>query len=256
MPFTNNDGVKIHYKVEGEGTPLVLQHGFMDTIEEWYRPSYVSSLKQDYQLILIELRGHGLSDKPHTAESYSLKIITSDVIAVLDDLNIEKAHFWGYSMGGNVGMGLTKFYVDRFLSFILGGITPQEVGKEMEKRLKGFLRKLQGGAEAFFSGFRDSGMEITNEIEEIFTNYDFEALAAFWGGDIFHDCVESLQQLKVPCLLYVGEEDEWGHYPRAKVASKIIPNIEVISFMNQGHGVHEQKELVLPEILKFLDNIK
>ncbi|MCG3220880.1 MAG: alpha/beta fold hydrolase, partial [Candidatus Heimdallarchaeota archaeon] len=225
-------------------------------IEEWYRPSYVDALKQDYQLILIDLRGHGLSDKPHNAESYSLKIIASDVIAVLDDLKIDKAHFWGYSMGGNVGLGLIRFYVDRFLSFIIGGMTPQAGDKLMEDNVSGFLKKLQGGAEAFFSGFRDSGMEITKEIEEIFTSYDFEALAAFWGGDIFYDSVESLQQLEVPCLLYVGEEDEWGHYPRAKETAKIIPNIEVVSFRNQGHGVHEQKELVLPEILKFLDNIK
>ncbi|NPD87909.1 MAG: alpha/beta hydrolase [Asgard group archaeon] len=256
MPFVDNNGIKLHYQVEGEGSPIVLQHGFMDSMDEWYRPGYVDSLKQEYQLILIDLRGHGLSDKPHKIESYTLKIIASDVIAVMNDLKINKAHFWGYSMGGNVGMGLTKFYADRFLSFILGGITPQRVDKEMEVRVKRYLKKLQGGAEAFFSGFRDIGMEITKEIEEIFTSFDYEALAAFWCGDIFYDSVESLQQLKVPCQLYVGEEDEWGHYPRAKEAARIIPNIEVVTFIDQGHGVHEQKELVLPEILKFLDSMK
>lgn len=256
MPFANNEGVKIHYKIEGEGTPIVLQHGFMASMEEWYIPDYVDALKLEYQLILIDLRGHGLSDKPHKTESYTLKIIASDVIAVMDDLKIEKAHFWGYSMGGNVGLGLTKFYADRFLSFILGGITPQGIDKEMEERLKIFLKKLQGGAEAFFSGFRERDIEITKETEEYFTSFDYETLAAFWGGDIFYDSVESLQQLKVPCLLYVGEEDEWGHYPRAKAAARIIPNIDVVSFIDEGHGVHEQKELVLPHIIEFLEEIK
>ena len=54
MLFADNQGVKIHYKVEEKGTPIILQHGFMDnSIEEWYRPSYVESLKQDYQFSSI-----------------------------------------------------------------------------------------------------------------------------------------------------------------------------------------------------------
>ena len=255
MQFVNNNGVKIHYKVEGKGTPLVLQHGFTGKIENWYRHSYVDSLKQDYQLIFVELRGHGLSDKPRNRESYTLKIIASDVIAVLDYLGIDRAHFWGYSMGGNVGQGLIKYYADRFLSFILGGITPQAAEKEIQEKIDEYLKIFEGGKKAFVEYLTKIGVEITEAIEKDISNYDYKALAAFWGGDIFHDCVKDLQKLKAPCLLYVGEEDGWGHGPRAKEAARIIPNIEVLTFPNQGHDVQEKKELVLPHIINFLDKV-
>ena len=54
-----------HYRVEGDGQPLVLQHGFTDSLETWYDTGYVNGLKRQYWLILIDARGHGASDKPH-----------------------------------------------------------------------------------------------------------------------------------------------------------------------------------------------
>ena len=99
MPFADNDGIRIHYKIEGEGTPLILLYGFMDTLEQWYEQGYVDSLKESYKLVIIDLRGHGLSAKPHDSKLYSMKHLTSDIIAVMNDSGIEKAHFWGYSMG-------------------------------------------------------------------------------------------------------------------------------------------------------------
>ena len=65
MPYANNHGIRLHYQVEGAGPPLVLQHGFSDSLESWYEMGYVTPLKQDYRLILIDARGHGASDKPH-----------------------------------------------------------------------------------------------------------------------------------------------------------------------------------------------
>lgn len=100
MPFANNQGVRIHYEVEGKGPPLVLLHGLGGSLEMWYDSGYEKPLKNDYQLILIDVRGHGASDKQHDPKSYELELLVSDVVVVLDDLNINKAHFLGYSMGG------------------------------------------------------------------------------------------------------------------------------------------------------------
>ena len=58
MPFANNQGVRIHYEVEGKGPPLVLQHGFSDSLQTWYELGYVDGLKSDYRLILLDARGH------------------------------------------------------------------------------------------------------------------------------------------------------------------------------------------------------
>ncbi len=63
MPYADHQGIRIHYQVEGEGPPLVLQHGFTQSIQDWYRAGYVDALKPAYQLILIDARGHGGSEK-------------------------------------------------------------------------------------------------------------------------------------------------------------------------------------------------
>ena len=80
MPFVDNEGVKIHYQVEGKGTPMVLVTGFTGSIDIWYNFSYVESLKQKYQLILIDKRGHGKSGKPYNPEDYlQEKIYSLDI---------------------------------------------------------------------------------------------------------------------------------------------------------------------------------
>jgi pimeloyl-ACP methyl ester carboxylesterase len=64
MPYVDNDGVRIHYEVEGHGPSLVLQHGFTHSLRRWYLHGYVDALRNDYELVLIDARGHGKSDKP------------------------------------------------------------------------------------------------------------------------------------------------------------------------------------------------
>ena len=57
MPYTDHDGTRIHYKVEGSGPPLILQHGMFWDLEGWERWGYANSLKRDFQLILVDARG-------------------------------------------------------------------------------------------------------------------------------------------------------------------------------------------------------
>src|SRR5215831_15923638 len=124
MPYANNQGVRIHFNVEGEGPPLVLQHGFASSLQSWYIPGYVEALKSDYQLILVDARGHGGSDKPHDPAAYAVSLRAGDVVAVLDTLHLDKAHYWGYSMGAWIGYGIAKFALERVQTFILGGMHP------------------------------------------------------------------------------------------------------------------------------------
>ncbi len=58
--------------IEGEGPALVLQHGFTESVVDWYEAGYIEALKPNYRLILIDARGHGSSDKPHDPDAYVL----------------------------------------------------------------------------------------------------------------------------------------------------------------------------------------
>jgi len=124
MPFVTNQGVRIHYETIGNGPALVLHHGTFGSGATWTDLGYVDTLKADHQVILPDSRGHGQSDKPHDPTAYDLARRTSDVLAVLDDLGIQKADYFGYSLGGWIGFGLAKHAPDRFRSFIFGGSHP------------------------------------------------------------------------------------------------------------------------------------
>ena len=67
-----NEGVRIHYELEGDGPALVLHHGFSGSLRHWYMNGYVEALRRTYRLILVDARGHGESDKPHDPASYAL----------------------------------------------------------------------------------------------------------------------------------------------------------------------------------------
>jgi len=122
MPYANNNGVRIHYKVEGTGPPLVLIHGFLADLEYWRQLGYVEALKSSYRVILIDMRGHGQSDKPHEPAEYGETQRVGDILAVLDAEGVQRAHVWGYSKGGIDGFLLAHHAPERVASLITGGI--------------------------------------------------------------------------------------------------------------------------------------
>ena len=97
------------------------QHGFSDSSETWYERGYVAALKPKYRLVLIDVRGHGQSDKPHDPPSYTPEKFASDIVAVLDDLGMKTAAYWGYSMGGWIGFAMARHALDRVACFVIGG---------------------------------------------------------------------------------------------------------------------------------------
>lgn len=102
----------------------MLLHGFTLYLEFWHEAGYADSLRKNFKLILMDMRGHGDSDKPHESEAYKLELLVADVFSVMHDLNVRKAHFLGYSLGGRMGFGLAKYSPERFHSFVIGGANP------------------------------------------------------------------------------------------------------------------------------------
>jgi pimeloyl-ACP methyl ester carboxylesterase len=100
-----------------------LVHGWgADTETNWVYSGWVEKLTPFRRVISIDVRGHGKSDKPHQQELYSYAAMSRDVIALMDQLNIERADFFGYSMGAFMGAYLLGHHGERFSSMVLGGI--------------------------------------------------------------------------------------------------------------------------------------
>jgi pimeloyl-ACP methyl ester carboxylesterase len=245
MPYADNRGVRIYYEVEGEGPPLVLMHGFSDSLESWREYGYTEPLKQEHRLILIDARGHGASDKPHDPEAYGLEQRPADVVAVLDDLDIAQVHYFGYSLGGWIGFGLAKYAPERVSSLIIGGAQPY--GQSMEL----FRQALEQGIEGWVAVVEKLlGSPASPEMKERFRSNDLEALRASVANDR-PDISEIVPTMTMPCLLYAGSEDPL--HPLVERCAAQLPNASFFSVSGlnhiQGAG---RSDLVLPRAVEFL----
>ena len=235
---------------EGDGPPLVLQHGFTSSIQNWYLNGYVDPLQQDYRLILIDARGHGASDKPHDPKDYELSLRVKDVTAVLDDLAIDKAHFLGYSMGGRIGFGIAMHAPHRFHSLIIGGMSPSGSGGNALPANR--VELFQQGMEAYVAHQEAQGGPLEPERRALMLANDPEALIAATTAPRGTDDMQNvLPTMTMPCLLYVGEAD--GFYAGAKECIQRLPNATFVSFPGLDHGQASRAgHLVVPHVAKFL----
>ena len=250
MPYVDNAGVKIHYHVEGDGPPLVMQHGVTNSLESWYAYGFVEGLKQDYRLIMVDARGHGRSDKPHDPKEYELKLRVSDILAVMDDQGVDKAHYVGYSMGARIGFGLIMHGLDRFHSLVLGGMGADTANTDTppEDRIN-LLR--QGIAAYVANAEANEGPMEAGRKERLLEN-DPEALIAATLAPRGTDGVEELlPSLDLPCLLYCGDAD--GFYPGSKASAEAIPGAVFVSLPGLNHGQASRSgEMVLPHVTDVL----
>ncbi|MCE2557231.1 MAG: alpha/beta fold hydrolase [Acidobacteria bacterium] len=119
--FTASDGAVIHYLVEGRGDPVVLLHGITGTAaSNWGAAGIIDRLAEEFQVIAVDQRGHGKSDKPHDPASYGERMAL-DVVDLLDHLRLQQANVVGYSMGGFITMKLIALAPDRLMSAVVGG---------------------------------------------------------------------------------------------------------------------------------------
>ena len=252
MPYANNHSVRIHYQVEGEGPPLVLQHGFTSSLQSWYAYGYVAALQPHYRLILIDARGHGQSDKLYDPQAYALQHRVEDVLAVLDALQVDNAHYLGYSMGGRIGFGIAKYHPERFFSLIIGGMHPYESSTESAEAR---ITLLQQGMAAYAADAETHQGPMAPERKARLLANDPEALiASIQAPRGLSDIEQLLLDLTLPCLLYVGEADSF--YPGAQEGVKYMPNARLVSFPGLNHSQTSQaSRLVVPHVMQFLREV-
>ncbi|HWB08994.1 MAG TPA: alpha/beta hydrolase [Pirellulales bacterium] len=124
----DSGGLKIAYSVQGQGEPVVLIHGWLSSANiNWSLPGTSARLAKDFQVIALDVRGHGASDKPTDEDAYGQEMM-EDVVWLLDHLKIERAHIVGYSMGGIIAANLASRHPERVRSLTLGGMAWLKTG--------------------------------------------------------------------------------------------------------------------------------
>jgi pimeloyl-ACP methyl ester carboxylesterase len=251
--YATNDGVRLHYQVAGSGPPLVLLHGTSLSLADWYEAGYVDGLQQDYQLVLIDARGHGASDKPHEPEQYADEVLARDGVAVLDDLGAERAHVFGYSFGGRIALSFAEYAPSRLRSLIVGGqggagvtVTPQDAEQNRRAYAVGMDEVLRGWAPDI------PPCVLTPDFRARMLANDPEALAASVSVSR-PDLKEVFPTIEVPCLAYTGEDDP---RPRVRAMAEAMPKGRYASLPGLNHWAgFYTSALVLPVVRPFLAEV-
>ncbi len=229
MPETRRSGVRIHYRVEGSGPPVVLVHGYTASgWSNWIAPGWVERLAGLHTLILPDLRGHGRSEKPATTAAYSRAALASDVLAVMDEEGIERAPVVGYSMGGMVALELLGRHGQRFERGVVGGMGsyfPRGRGRFAFER-----RHPRSRAP------RRTPLEYLAYLLRYAAEMDPIALNRVFRG-VFADGVpvepELLPQIRQPVLVAAGTRDVF--FEPAAALARQLPNARFLPVPHDAH---------------------
>ncbi|MCU1481018.1 MAG: alpha/beta hydrolase [Subtercola sp.] len=240
--FNPADNTRIAYTEAGvaEGTPLVLVHGSGLSRAIWRGLGYVKALRDEYRLILVDLRGHGLSGKPHEQSSYRMELVVGDLLAVFDAAGIHSAHYFGYSFGARAGFSLADQHPERLRSFISAGGSYRAPGGSVSKLFfEGYDDALgDGGMQAFLDGWAAaSGRPIDPATTAAFLANDAAAIQAYFRQvEVEQGLVEErLSRMQTPTLLLAGTDDRRA-YRDSERAAQLMPHASFVPLPGRDHG--------------------
>lgn len=261
MPYATNplDGVRTYFEDSGGSTPPVLFYtGFADPLEVPKTSGLALALSDDFRLIFADHRGQGRSDKPRASERYALPTRVADAVAVLDALDIDRAHFLGSSWGARLGFALGEHAPERVLSLVLCGNQPYAwnldsptahavaaaIATSRRDGMNGFVETFESAL-----GYRFPEPDRTWILE----SNDPAALEAAWRSVATEGPTsKDLGKWQVPCLICAGEADEM--HDDAERAAREIPGAKFVSLAGHSHisAFYEADAVLLPHILGLL----
>lgn len=256
MPYVTSNGVRIHYEVVGQGPPIVLAHGGAGNGSMWRLAGYLDNLS-GYRCILIDRRGHGLSETPRDAAECSMERQVSDVVAVLDVLHIDRTVYWGFSAGGAVGFAFVARHPDRVSAFISAGMdskpyTEQSVQRHQDTDPLEALQSFDVDEEGVPVPLWLKKMS-GNDLEVYLRDYQayISDCSAWlkWGGEW-----DALPRIQTPTLIICGSKEDPDRESEAE--AQRLQNGRAVILEGFGHiGAFLRPDLSLPIVKGFLKEV-
>ncbi|MEV4175558.1 alpha/beta fold hydrolase [Nonomuraea sp. NPDC049709] len=256
MPYaTASDGVKLSYQVRGDGPPLVLLQGQANDRRWW--DSVRADFDGTYQTITLDYRGTGDSDKPD--EPYTTRGFATDVLAVLDEVGVGRAHVYGTSMGGRVAQWLAADHPARVGALVLGCSSPGGAhGIERSNDVRRSLAQPDRAAaerallELMYTPAwlaAHPGPHHTTGDPDMPAHARRRHLAASAG----HDSWDALPGITAPTLVVHGTDDVFNPAANAPLLAGRIPGAELRMIEGARHAYFEEfRQVASPMVLEFL----
>lgn len=234
MPFVNvSDDIRLHYEDEGDGTPVLLVHGWLETPRADLWP-LVTWLAESYRVIAPTRRGYGESRPPqrdYPDDFYHRD--AADMLALLDELNIEKAHILGFSDGGETVLIMAGLQPERFHSVTAWGAVGY-FGAEMRPHA-------QRSAPATFlindpelmarHGITDPKAHVAGWIRAVVRMIDR-------GGDV---SLSLAPHITCPLQILLGDKDSLNPQSYGQRFVDSTPNGRLMMFKDTDHGIHTER---------------
>lgn len=233
MPMIDADGCLLNVSVEGRdgGPTLMLSNSLGCTLQMW--EPQMRALTQVFRVIRYDRRGHGKSQvgKSQVAPGpYSIERFGRDALAILDDLNIEKVHWCGLSMGGMVGQWLGVHAPERINKLVLANTTCHYPDASIwDARIKAVKDGgLASVADTVISGwltqdFRERQPDIAARMKAMLTSTPVEGYLACCEALAKLDLREDLATIKAPTLVIAGRYDKSTPITMAEAIRSRIP---------------------------------
>lgn len=231
MPKLHRDGVALYYEVHGAGPTILLSHGYSSTCRMW--DGQIAALKDRYQVVVWDMRGHGESDYPTDPALYSEALTVADMAALLDEVGAKKAVIAGLSLGGYMSLAFTASHPERVRALMLFDTGPGF--KKDEARVKWNETAQRRAAQ-----FDAEGLAALNASDEVkLTRHrDATGLAGAARGMLAQQndrVIQSLDRIAVPTLVLVGANDTNFLAATDYMAGKIKGAIKVV-LADAGHA--------------------
>lgn len=254
--FLTKENVAIHYNTKGSGYPIILLHGVFQDMDV-FEP-LIKKLSKNYQVISIDLRGHGLSDTPHDSR---VDDYISDIQQLLNALFINSAYVIGLELGATIATGLTYKNPGLINGMVLINPTDDHStfpdnriydrhadeirtmsDEDKEKYLLRFRYKNIKQAKKFVKSHIPSNDLQTME-EEIAVKRSFKDF----------DIISLLPDIETRTLVISGQYDGKILYSEGKRISELLPNAEFKLFEGSGElPFIEEKDKFIKVLEEFL----
>lgn len=217
------NGISMYYAEFGDaaGVPILLIHGGLAHADVW--ASQVANLSADHRVIVADTRGHGRST--NDGSSYSISLLASDYLALLDTLGVEKVHLVGWSDGANIGYEIAKSAPGRLASLFAhaGNVTLAGVNPSVETN-------------EVFGGYVEMMAQDYARMSPTPDGFDafVGAVSEMWFADKA-DGLELLTAVTVPTLVVQSEQDEAILAEHSAAIAAAIPGARLLTLKDVSH---------------------
>lgn len=250
--FFTIENLRYAVTVKGSGRPIICLHGFAENSSTW---EYIRL--DNCQMVLVDLIGHGLSDKPHSLEPYLLPALLEQLHALIRRLGFDQYSLLGYSMGGRIALAYALTYPQEVLRLILEsssyGLGDDQRKIQRRQQDIWLANSIQeNGIEWFndywsglelFASQKNLPRDIREKIRERRLQNDSHALAntLLATGQGIYPCLQNeVLKLTMPVLYINGEYDE-KYQKVGQEFAELNTGIKREIIAGAGHNTHIEK---------------